>query len=113
MGRKRWTPEHDAQLAAMRAEGHTFDAIALAVGHGAASCHTRATVLGIYKRKALHRETYASPMSEEKMKAKKRIPCMNDSCKKPFISAGAHNRLCPNCRHQSLTAFDTPAQVLR
>jgi hypothetical protein len=98
----RWTPEQDAQLAAMRARGFGFEAIALAVGHTAAACAHRASSGG-----------YASPATETKKRARKRIPCMNDRCKKPFMSEGPGHRLCPDCRHQSLSVFDRPAQVLR
>jgi hypothetical protein len=113
-----WSPEADVQLGTMRAKGYGFEAIGLAVGHSPDQCKARAGILGIYKGETdkapvIHRETYSSPASEAKTKTKKRIPCMNDRCKKMFYSDGPHHRLCQNCRHQSLSAFDTPAQVLR
>lgn len=126
MRRKPWTPEDDARLAAMRAKGYGFEAIELVVSHSADACKMRASILGVYKgapdqesattkgkRPAFHRDTHYSPKSEAKRCARQRIPCMNDRCKKLFVSDGPHNRLCPNCRRESLTVYDTPAQVLR
>lgn len=101
MTRKAWTPEDDARLATMRAKGYGFEAIALVTGHSAEGCKMRT---------AFHRETYSSPASDTKTKGKWRF-CLR--CKKKFWSTGPGNRLCPNCRHESLTSFDTPAQVLR
>ncbi len=34
-------------------------------------------------------------------------------CRQMFRSSGPGNRLCPDCRNQSLTRFDTPARVMR
>lgn len=32
--------------------------------------------------------------------------CMNPSCKKKFLSSGAHHRLCENCRKKETSPFD-------
>lgn len=32
-------------------------------------------------------------------------------CGKPFLSEGAHNRLCGSCRNRSSSPYDTPATV--
>lgn len=32
--------------------------------------------------------------------------CMNDECKKMFLSTGPHHRLCEECRHKSVSPGD-------
>ncbi len=50
-------------------------------------------------------------LSFDRSKQKSVRECL--CCRDIFRSSGPGNRLCKNCRNQSLTRFDMPAQVMR
>lgn len=113
-----WTHEQTARLRKMREAGASFDEIARATGHTAKSCDTKAVQLGIQlpgpmrrlrsydssaswitARKAFLKEC-RTPASETRRKSIRR-PCMNNRCRRPFLSEGPHHRLCPVCRREN------------
>jgi len=61
---------------------------------------------------AVHKRLTAKPATAIKPHRRKgttQRPCM--CCGKPFLSEGAHNRLCQGCRRLGSSPYDTPAIV--
>lgn len=116
-----WTADEIARLREMRERGESFDSIAFALGRTRDACVSRAHLSGIYKRPdakkvdakpAIEREkeTYKAPSSEKRENGKI-IPCLR--CHQDFRSQGPHNRLCIECRNESVSVFDSPARIGR
>lgn len=82
-----WTPELDARLTELRAEGLTAREIAAVVGLSADAVRVRFSRRGAVRDKA--------PASEVKRAAVSR-PCLR--CRAPMRSTGPHHRLCDPCR---------------
>lgn len=88
-----WTPEEDAGLRRMLAEGRTHRAMAEALGRPRSSIESRMNTLGLRARPVL-----APPPGAPRWR-----PCL--CCGKTFVSAGPGNRLCSRCRTISVSPY--------
>ncbi len=84
----RWTPDEDAELAKLSANGITPCAIAKQLRRPESSVYRRLETLAQQARRP----------------GRRKRPCL--CCKTPFMSEGPHNRLCGRCRGKELSPFD-------
>ncbi len=101
---KAWTPEEIATLREMYQRGESRAAVSIAIGRSITSCSTKANELGI----RMVRPGSNAPLicTRPGMTVRACLCCGNE-----FRSEGPHNRLCQNCRGQSLSPLDIPARV--
>ena len=86
-----WSPEEEAAAKAMRADGKTLAAIGEALDRSLTSV-----------KSCLRRlETRCSLKLKQKKVANRSCLC----CRKPFVSEGAHNRLCGDCRTRNISPY--------
>ena len=86
-----WTPDEDRIALRMQGEGKTMGQIASALDRSERSVVCRLLKL-------------ADQLAKRKEKPKVR-PCL--CCQKSFTSAGAHNRLCLDCRRKDVSPYAT------
>ena len=86
-----WRPEEEAIAKAMRADGKTLAAIGEALDRSLTSVESCLRRL----------ETRRSLKLKPKKVANRTCLC----CRKPFVSEGAHNRLCGDCRTRSVSPY--------
>lgn len=99
-----WTPEQIARLREMRERGLPLRVIAPEVQHALHACGAKALALGIRPRNT----TPTGRLSLATRAKSATRPCL--CCRKPFLSEGHHNRLCPACRREnSDTVFTVTA----
>ena len=88
-----WTREEDAELLRMKDAGESLAAISAALSRSPKSTFSR--------------WEHLRRMGErERAKPRTKRPCL--CCKKPFMSEGAHNRLCNECKNNE--QFGVPSQ---
>ena len=80
----RWSLEDRQRAWNLRRSGKTLEQIGLALNRSVASVNTCLQAM------------------KQEHQARKR-PCL--CCRKPFTSAGAHNRLCQACAHRSISPY--------
>ena len=83
-----WAPEERKAASNLRRSGKTLEQIGLALNRSPSSVYS--CLKFVRRAKAVER-------------ADKTRPCL--CCRKPFTSAGAHNRLCPQCANRSISPY--------
>ena len=86
-GRVMWPPEDDQRALRMHKDGKTPEQIARALNR------TKSGVLSRLRKL----------LSRVSGQTRQLRPCL--CCRTPFISEGAHNRLCPTCSTKSISPF--------
>ena len=86
-----WSPEEETAAQTMRAAGKTIAEIGEALDRSLTSVDSCLRRLEDRRSKPLKPRTAASR------------PCL--CCGKPFVSDGAHNRLCGRCRHADISPY--------
>lgn len=97
---ERWSIEEDGRLLRYRQKLCSIEWISLQL---------RRTPMAIVAR--LEKLRNPTRISYVRGKATVNRECL--CCRQLFRSTGPGNRLCQDCRNQSLTRFDTPARVMR
>jgi hypothetical protein len=93
----RWTDAEKQKLATLIGEGKSFAMIALDLNRPICGLEKMASQLGLYSRYQAGRYSGRAGMVLAAGKPPRRLrPCLR--CCEPFPSAGAHNRLCDDCR---------------
>ena len=96
----RWSTEEDNRLMTYRKKNYSVEWIAQQL---------RRTPMAILGRLEKLRSPTRLAFDRSRQKSVRECLC----CRQIFRSSGPGNRLCQNCRSQSLTRFDMPAQVMR
>ena len=82
-----WSPEERQEVARRRRSGQTLEQIGKALNRPTSSINSCLIWL----------RAHATDGTE------KTRPCLN--CRKPFLSEGPHNRLCPLCAGRSISPY--------
>lgn len=103
-----FTPEDDAALLRLIAEGRTYREIGRELNRNPGSvgvrlARLRAIASGVVKAKPCHPPRPKPIAQGVSMPAVQQRPCL--CCRRPFFSQGPHNRLCMTCRGKSISPF--------
>lgn len=88
-----WTPGDDGILVGLRKSGGSYEEIAEALARTRAACQQRAVIIGATRPQSRGSTDDDCPQGKQ---TRKRRACLR--CAEVFMSDGAHNRLCDDCR---------------